>query len=307
MKGLKISSILTVRIIVIMLCLAATAPQLRADVIVAGNNTSLFGGSWSTTPNSSNKMSQVTGTSYYYLTKSDVSLTGDLQFKVVDNGSWYGAGSGGSGGDISVTATGTHTLTFLYNSSSHEVDCIGTHSADVIVTGSDSQALGSSWGNSDLSNAMTTSDGITFTLTRTATYASSGSMQFKVHSVGNDRWYGTSSGGNVYYNIPQAGEYEVTYSFNVITREVKATPTPVQVEPVTPTYYITGDNGLGLGGFSFAPTIAMTYDEANEIYTYTYQVTTPAPTTLSLPTGRAPAGMISRATTASVPPAAMPT
>ena len=273
MKGLKISSILTVRTIFIMLCLAATAPQLRADVIVAGNNSSLFGDSWSTGTNSSNQMSQVTGTSYYYLTKSDVSLTGDLQFKVVDNGSWYGAGSGGSGGNISVTASGTHTLTFLYNSSSHEVDCIGTHSTDVIVTGSDSQALGSSWGNSDLSNAMTTSDGITFTLTRTATYASGGSMQFKVHSVGNDRWYGTSSGGNVYYSIPQAGEYEVTYSFNVITREVTATPTPVQVEPVTPTYYITGDNGLGLGGFSFAPTIAMTYDEANEIYTYTYQVT----------------------------------
>ena len=272
MKKSKLTT--PIRLLLLLLCLAAAVPQLTAAIIVAGNNTALFGGSWTTTPNLSNQMKQHNSTNYYYLTKSNVSLPGNLEFKVVDNNNWYGSGNNGSGGNVSCNATGTHTITFLYDAGSHQVDRIGTFSTDVIVAGTDTQTLGASWDNTNLSNAMTTSDGLTFTLTRTAQYTSSGSMQFKVHSVTTDQWYGTSSGGNVYYTIPEAGEYEVTYTFNVITREVNANVTPVSSGPTTPTYYITGDNGLGLGGFKYNPTTTMTYDSANDIYTYNYNVTT---------------------------------
>ena len=272
MKKLKMLSTTAFRLMALMLCLAMAVPQLEADVIVAGNSSSLFGGNWTTSSNSSNRMTQRSGTNYYYLTKTNVNLPGNLEFKVVDNGNWYGSGNNGSGGNVSCSASGTHTITFLYNSNSHEVDRIGTFSTDVIVTGSDTQALGSSWANSDLSNAMTTSDGLTFTLTRTVQYSSGSSKEFKVHSVTTDRWYGTSSGGNVYYSIPAAGEYEVTYTFNVITREVSASV--VSTQPVIPDYYITGDNGLGLGGWSYNQLTTMTYDEDNDVYTYSYNVPT---------------------------------
>ena len=276
MKKIKSTNLKVFRLLALLLCLAATVPQLRADVVVAGNSSALFGGSWTTAPNSSNTMTtQQSGTNYYYyLTKTNVNLPGNLEFKVVDNGSWYGSGNNGSGGNVTCDASGTHTITFLYNANTHEVDRIGTFSTDVIATGTDTQTFGSSWDNSNLSNAMTTDDGFTFTLTRTGHYTSSGSQQFKVHSVTTDRWYGTSTGGNVSYNIPSAGDYEVTYTFNVITREVSATVTPVSVPPVTPDYYITGDNGLGLGGWTYTPTIKMTKDANHDVYTYSSNVTT---------------------------------
>ena len=171
---------------------------------------------------------------------------------------------------MTCNATGTNTITFLYNSSNHEVDRIGTFSTDVIVTGSDAQALGSSWANSNLSNAMSTSDGLTFTLTRTAQYTSATSMQFKVHSVTTDRWYGTSSGGNVYYSIPGAGTYDVTYTFNVISREVSATVTPTSVTPPTPDYYIIGGNtDLWPNGWNTSNIPAsQQMTESNGVYTW---------------------------------------
>ena len=227
MKKFKSTNLKVFRLLALLLCLTATVPQLQAAVVVAGNSSALFGGSWTTEPNSSNQMTQQSGTNYYYLTKTNVNLPGNLEFKVVDNG-WYGSGNNGSGGNVTCDASGTHTITFLYNANTHEVDRIGTFSSDVIVAGTDTQALGGSWAN-DLSNAMTTSDGLNFTLTRSVHYTGSANMEFKVHSVTTDRWYGTSSGGNVSYSIPDAGNYDVTYTFNVITREVSATVTPATV------------------------------------------------------------------------------
>ena len=137
MKKSKLTT--SIRLLLLLLCLAAAVPQLTADIIVAGNNTALFGGSWTTTPNLSNQMNQHNSTNYYYLTKSNVSLPGNLEFKVVDNNNWYGSGNNGSGGNVSCNATGTHTITFLYDAGSHQVDRIGTFSTDVIVAGTDTQ------------------------------------------------------------------------------------------------------------------------------------------------------------------------
>ena len=267
MKHSKLFTREKFKLLLLIFCLAVSVPQLRADVVVAGNNTTLFGGSWTTATNSSNKMTQHSGTNYYYLTKTNANLTGNFEFKVVDNGNWYGTSNGNN---VTCNATGTHTITFLYNSSNHEVDRIGTFSTDVIVTGSDAQALGSSWANSNLSNAMSTSDGLTFTLTRTAQYTSATSMQFKVHSVTTDRWYGTSSGGNVYYSIPGAGTYDVTYTFNVISREVSATVTATSVTPPTPDYYIIGGNtDLWPNGWNTSNIPAsQQMTESNGVYTW---------------------------------------
>lgn len=44
---------------------------------------------------------------------------------------------------------------------------------------------------------------------------------------------------------------------------------PTLPTPVTPHYYITGDNGLGLGGFTCVPTLELTDSDEDGIYTYT--------------------------------------
>ncbi len=248
-----------------MLCLAATVPQLHAAIVVAGDNTSLFGASWSANANGSNEMTRYGSSNDYYLAKPNVTLSGTTEYKVVDNGSWYPSSN------LSFTANGTNSLVFVYNNSSHNVALYGTF--NVVVAGNDTQALGSSWSGNDSNNGMTTCDACTLKLTRTVNYTASGNKEFKVVYNGNT-WYGNSAGGNVSYNIPSAGEYDITYTFNVISKEVTAIVTPKSVTPVTPNYYITGDGGLVPSGWSYAPTTAMTYDENNDVYTYSHNVTT---------------------------------
>ncbi len=262
MKHFKLFTKEKFKLLALIFCLAASVPQIHADIVVAGSNSSLFGGNWSTNSSSANKMNAYSGTNYYYLAKINVSLSGTTEYKVVDNGSWYP-----SGNNLSFTGNGTHSITFLYNTSTHSVDCIG--SINTVVAGNDTDALNSSWSGNDANNAMTTtSDGITYTLTRTVQYSGAGNKEFKVVVNGN-QWYGNSSGNNVSYNIPQAGEYDVTYSFNIITHAVSVTVTPTSVTPPTPHYYITGDNNLGLGGFTCVPTLELTDPDEDGIYTYT--------------------------------------
>ena len=150
MKQMKFQTRLTLRLLALMLCMAATVPQLHADIIVSGNSTALFGGNWTSSSSSANKMSQYGTTDYYYLLKSNVSLPGNLEYKVVDNGAWYGD----NGNNVSLTATGTHTVVFVYNKTSHKVRHMGSFQT-IIIAGSDTQALGSSWSGNDTNNKMT--------------------------------------------------------------------------------------------------------------------------------------------------------
>lgn len=48
---------------------------------------------------------------------------------------------------------------------------------------------------------------------------------------------------------------------------------PTSTTPVTPHYYVTGDAGLGLGGFTCVPTLELTDSDEDGIYTYTATAT----------------------------------
>lgn len=269
MKHLAKSS---VRLLALMLCLAATVPQLWAQTYtVAGSDTQALGASWS--PNrDSNDMTLYSGNKYYLLKAVTYSSNSTYEYKITVNHSWgtsYGANGSGDNAKYSVSA-GTGFVCYTFDSNSH-VPHVVSSLQTVVIAGDDTQALGSStWNGSNTANSMTTTDGITYTITKSVDYTSSGSKQCKA-VVANTDWYGNSSGGNVSYNIPAAGSYTVTYTFNAVTGIV--TVDVQSAVPVTPTYYITGDNGLGLGGFKYNPTTTMT-DEGNGIYTYSYNVST---------------------------------
>ena len=222
-----------------MLCMAATVPLLHADIIVSGNSTALFGGNWTTNSSSANKMGQYGSTDYYYLLKSNVSLPGNLEYKVVDNGAWYGD----NGNNVSLTATGTHTVVFVYNKTSHKVRHMGSFQT-IIIAGSDTQALGSSWNGNDTNNKMTTTDGYTYTLAKSATYSGSSSQSFK--TVVDGTWYGDAgdnNGNNIYYSIPEAGDYDITYTFNAITGMSSVSVVRANVPTYDYTFYVYLPNG----------------------------------------------------------------
>ena len=272
MRKLQLFTKERIKLLALILCLAASVPQLMAQTYtVAGNDTQALGASWSPST-TSNDMTRYSGNKYYLLKTVTYSSSGSHQYKITVNHSWntsYGANGGGDNANYSVNA-GTGFVCYTFDSSSH-VPHVVSSLQTVVIAGDDTQALGSStWNGSVTANSMTTTDGITYTMTKSVDYTSSGNKLCKA-VVANKDWYGNSSGGNVSYNIPAAGSYTVTYTFNAVTGIVSVDP---QSEaPVTPTYYITGDNGLGLGGFKYNPTTTMT-DQGNGIYTYSYNVTT---------------------------------
>ena len=198
-----------------MLCLAATVPQLRAQTYtVAGSDAQALGTTWDP-GNTSNNMTLYSGNMYYLLKTVTYSSNTNGEYKITVNNNWtvsYGANGGSDNVSYSVNS-GTGYVCFAFNSSSHVPHMVSSLQ-NVIVTGSDTQALGVSWGHTNTSNKMSTTDGITYTLVRNVDYtAATNNLQCKVCVNGSD-YYGTSTGGNVYYNIPSAGSYTVTYNAN---------------------------------------------------------------------------------------------
>ena len=76
----------------------------------------------------------------------------------------------------------------------------------------------------------------------------------------NNAWKLTVTTGNT-YTLYKNSNNQVKYSV-------------VQPTPPTSHYYVTGDNGLGLGGFTYQPTLEMTDPDEDGIYTYTTTATT---------------------------------
>ncbi len=253
-----------------MLCLAATVPQLHAQTYtVAGTPAAVLGTEWDPS-NTSNDMVRMGSTTYYYLNKTANVNSGSYQFKVALNHSW-GTAYPSNNYNYSVSSSGTQSIVYIFNTSGNAVSVFGPFKT-LTVAGSQTELLGSSWGQTDANNDMTTNDGVNYTLSFTDVNVTQGPYQFKV--VQDHAWTNAWPGSNYNYSINFTGVADVVFSFNVITKDVNVNVTEKSVTPVTPNYYITGDGGLVPSGWSFTPTTAMTYDENNDVYTYSYNVTT---------------------------------
>ena len=258
-----------IKLLALILCLAASVPQLMAQTYtVAGTPSSVLGTEWDPS-NTSNDMVRMGSTTYYYLAKTANVNSGSYAFKVTLNHGW-GTAYPSNNYNYSVGSSGTQSIVYIFNTSGNAVSVFGPFKT-LTVAGSQTELLGSSWGQTDANNDMTTTDGVNYTLSFTDVNVTQGSYQLKV--VQDHAWTYAWPGSNYNYSIGFTGTADVVFSFNVVTKEVNVTVTEKSVIPVTPTYYITGDNGLGLGGFKYNPTTTMT-DEGNGIYTYSYNVTT---------------------------------
>ena len=260
------------RLLALMLCMAMSIPQLQAQTYtVAGSDTQALGASWAA-DRASNDMTLYSGNIYYLVKSVTYSSSTTYEYKITVNHSWntsYGD-NGGSGNASYAVSAGSGFTTYVFNSSTHVPRVVSSRQT-VVIAGDDTQALGSStWNGSNTANSMTTTDGITYTLTKSIDYTSGGTKQCKAVVAGN-QWFGTSSNGNVSYNIPAAGSYTVTYTFNAVTGIV--TVDVQSAAPVIPDYYITGDTGLGLSGWSYNQFTTLIYDAVNDVYTYSYNVT----------------------------------
>lgn len=271
MKKMKMLSTTAFRLMALMLCLAMAVPQLEAQTYtVAGANNAFLGVDWDPSA-TSNDMVRLGSTTYYYLAKTANVNSGNYAFKVCLNHGW-GTSWPGSNYNYTVGSSGTQSIVYIFNTSGNAVSLFGPFKT-LTVAGSQTEVLGSSWGQADSNNDMSTSDGVNYTLTFTDVNVTAGSYAFKVTQ--DHAWTNAWPGSDYNYSVSFTGLADVEFTFNVITKDVSVNVTEKSVTPTTPDYYITGDNGLGItNGWSYNQLTTMTYDDVNEVYTYSYNVPT---------------------------------
>ncbi|MBQ1774357.1 MAG: hypothetical protein IIZ97_09030, partial [Prevotella sp.] len=242
---------------VLLALLSFTGAMAQDTWTVAGTAAALNGNAdWSTT-STENDMVSTDGVNYT-LTVTDCTLkTGtNYEFKVVKNHAWdeaypYDPSSPLLNYQFTVDETAVYTVEYTFNATSKEIGVTTTKTGEAgIITHSytvaggftpDDETLeyegvpffGSEWSVEDTNNDMVSEDGIIYTLTRNNVSLYAGNYQYK---VAVDHAWGTAyPAANASFYIEADGEYNVTISFNVDSKEVNAEVTAVEkpiVEPV---------------------------------------------------------------------------
>lgn len=146
---------------------------------------------------------------------------------------------------------------------------------DYYVVGANTDLWPNGWSTSNIpaSQQMTESNGV-YTWSISNVHLDAGNIGFKVYDS-NNNYHPSGSGTNININVAAAGTYDLTITYDPNSADDRATYalTPISLDPVTPHYYVTGDFGLGLGGFTCVPTLELTDPDGDGVYTYTTTAT----------------------------------
>lgn len=187
----------------------------------------------------------------YILTKTDLTLAiGTYKYKICANHGWaenYGDEKDSEGNaSVFITKDGIYDLTFTFNSKTHEVSCDATRKADAIiekiwsVAGSEG-LFETAWDEQSTANEMTKQENNIYILEKKGINLNAQTYEYKVCS--NHDWtesYGAdpSGRGNAILTITEAGIYDVTFTFNSVTKEVSATAVRTNTDGIS---QIAGD------------------------------------------------------------------
>ena len=187
----------------------------------------------------------------YILTKTDLTLAiGTYKYKICANHGWaenYGDEKDSEGNaSVFITKDGIYDLTFTFNSKTHEVSCDATRKADAIikkiwsVAGSEG-LFETAWDEQSTANEMTKQKNNIYILEKKGINLNAQTYEYKVCS--NHDWtesYGAdpSGRGNAILTITEAGIYDVTFTFNSVTKEVSATAVRTDTDGIS---QIAGD------------------------------------------------------------------
>ena len=187
----------------------------------------------------------------YILTKTDLTLAiGTYKYKICANHGWaenYGDEKDSEGNaSVFITKDGIYDLTFTFNSKTHEVSCDATRKADAIiekiwsVAGSEG-LFETAWDEQSTANEMTKQENNIYILEKKGINLNAQTYEYKVCS--NHDWtesYGAdpSGRGNAILTITEAGIYDVTFTFNSVTKDVSATAVRTDTDGIS---QIAGD------------------------------------------------------------------
>ena len=196
----------------------------------------ILGKEWDQTATENDMIKQEDNVTYI-LTKTNLTLTkGTYKYKICANHGWaenYGGNNDPEGNAaINITADGIYDLTFTFNSETQEVSCDVTKKADVVIittwtVAGDKGLFENDWDIESTDNDMTKQENDIYTLVKRGISLNAQTYEYKI--CANHNWlesYGTGTNDNAYLNITEAGTYDVTFTFNLTTKEVSATAVP---------------------------------------------------------------------------------
>ena len=187
----------------------------------------------------------------YILTKTDLTLAiGTYKYKICANHGWaenYGDEKDSEGNaSVFITKDGIYDLTFTFNSKTHEVSCDATRKADAIIekiwsVAGNEGLFETAWDELSTANEMTKQENNIYVLVKKGISLNAQTYEYKVCS--NHDWtesYGAdpSGRGNAILTITEAGIYDVTFTFNSVTKEVSATAVRTDTDGIS---QIAGD------------------------------------------------------------------
>lgn len=210
----------------------------------------ILGKEWDQTA-TENDMIKLEDNVTYILTKTNLTLAqGTYKYKICANHGWaenYGDDNDTEGNaSIVITKDGIYDLTFTFNTDTHEVSCVPTRKADAIIekiwsVAGNEGLFETAWDEKATDTEMTKQENNIYVLVKKGISLNAQTYEYKV--CANHGWaesYGADPLGidNAILIIPEAGTYDVTFTFNQATKEVSATAVPSVTDGIS---QIAGD------------------------------------------------------------------
>lgn len=230
-----------------MLCIATLTLQAQ-DVWTAAGSSTLFGSHWDE-KDTRNDLTPL-GNGIWELTKTDCILEKNVKYelKVLKNHNWAESYPQPANYVFMVEETGTYNVTIQFNETNYEVGVTTKKTGDAVIgektwtVAGFGTILGVEWDPEATENDMIKQeDNVTYILTKTNLTIAKGGYQYKI--CANHNWsenYGDDNDpeGNASIYIEEDGIYDVTFTFNSVTKEVSATAVRTDTDGIS---QIAGD------------------------------------------------------------------
>ena len=190
--------------------------NIEAFYILAGSSDELFGTTWDAA-NEANKMEK-TSDGVYSKTYTGVVLpAGEIEWKVVQNGSTWIPEGEGNNNVLTIPETGSYDVTFTYSIATDEMTANAEFKGSAVITttfivaGSSETLFGSPWDGTIEANKMEKNAEGIWEKSYTNVTLTAGMIEWKVVKNGAT-WI--PDGGNLAVIIPEDGTYDVIFTYN---------------------------------------------------------------------------------------------
>lgn len=213
---------------------------------VAGSSTALLGSSWSAT-DENNDMVLISGTTYQLVKTGKELPAGNIEYKVCVNHDWSPSYPG-SNATLNIPTQGIYTVTFTFDSESHDVNAVAEKTGDAVVV-PDVVVKGSwdSWAEHAMTKAGNNETAsVSFNITSIATFnfglsvggAWTSNGQTQVFTRAANSAEVTGNADNMQLTVDAMGEYTFTWTYATNTLVVTF---PAEDPDARPTVQMKGN------------------------------------------------------------------